>query len=123
MIPNLYKITSVSASGEEAVSFDIQLNKECEIFKGHFPGQPVLPGVCTLEIIKDCISNIRGNKVILSGISQCKFTGMVDPGIESILKIDIEIKSCSKELPGSVNAIVSASERVILKLKGEYNDI
>jgi 3-hydroxyacyl-[acyl-carrier-protein] dehydratase len=109
MIPNLYKITSVSASGEEAVSFDIQLNKECEIFKGHFPGQPVLPGVCTLEIIKDCISSIRGNKVILSGISQCKFTGMVDPGIESILKIDIEIKSCSKELPGSVNAIVSAS--------------
>jgi len=123
MIPNLYKITSVSALGDGSVSFEVQLNSECEIFKGHFPGQPVLPGVCTLEIIKDCIANIRGNKVILSGISQCKFTGMVDPRIENILKIDIEIKSCSKDLPGSVNAIVSASERVILKLKGEYNDI
>ena len=123
MIPNLYKIISISASGEDSVSFDLQLNRKCEIFKGHFPGQPVLPGVCTLEIIKDCISNIRGNKVILSGISQCKFTGMVDPGIENLLKIDIDIKPGIKDLPGSVNAIVSASERVILKLKGEYNDI
>lgn len=123
MIPNLYKITSVSALGDESVSFEVQINSDCEIFKGHFPGQPVLPGVCTLEIIKDCVANIRGNKVILSGISQCKFTGMVDPRIENILKIDIEIKPCSKDLPGSVNAIASASERVILKLKGEYNDI
>jgi len=123
MIPNLYKIISISASGEDSVSFEVQLNRKCEIFDGHFPGQPVLPGVCTLEIIKDCISNIRGNKVILSGISQCKFTGMVDPGIENLLKIDIDIKPGIKDLTGSVNAIVSASERVILKLKGEYNDI
>jgi 3-hydroxyacyl-[acyl-carrier-protein] dehydratase len=123
MIPNLYKIISISTSGEESVSFEIQINSECEIFDGHFPGQPVLPGVCTLEIIKDCISNIRHNRVMLSGISQCKFTGMVDPRVENILKIDINIKSCGKDIPGSVNAAVSASERVILKLKGEYNDI
>ncbi len=123
MILNLYKIISTYSSDDNVVSFEIQLNSDCEIFKGHFPGQPVLPGVCTLDILKECISKIRGNKVSLSKISQCKFIGMVDPRIESILKVDVEITSTDIIMEGRVNATVYASQRAILKLKGVYNDI
>ena len=48
---------------------------------------------------------------------------MVDPRIESILKVDVEITSTDIIMEGRVNATVYASQRAILKLKGVYNDI
>lgn len=123
MIDKLYEIKSISPISEIMVTCDIQINCKSEIFNGHFPGQPILPGVCTLHIIKDCLSNIRQCNIVISGMSQCKFVGMVDPRIENNLKIDINYLSSSNDIPFCVSAIVRASERIILKLKGEFNDV
>jgi 3-hydroxyacyl-[acyl-carrier-protein] dehydratase len=104
-------------------TFIISINIKDRIFEGHFPGTPILPGVCTLHIIKDCISRAIGNKVQLSKISQCKFTGMVDPRTDSKLRVQITLQD---RINGffHVNALVilPESERVILKLKGRCSE-
>lgn len=120
MIRNLYRITSESVSEKGTGTFEVKLNSSSEIFKGHFPGHPVLPGVCTIDIVKKCVSVMSGYKVMFTGISLCKFTGMVDPQIEDVLKVDIEIIKGENE---GVNAIVSASQRTILKLKGVFKEV
>lgn len=115
MIRNLYSISAESVLNKQTGTFEAKLNSSSEIFRGHFPGHPVLPGVCTIDIVKNCVSIMCGYNVIFTGIYLCKFTGMVDPQIEDVLKVDIEI---IKGESVGVNAIVSASQRIVLKLKG-----
>ncbi|OJV19456.1 MAG: hypothetical protein BGO30_06150 [Bacteroidetes bacterium 41-46] len=122
-IENLYSIdkTDISAGNsysEEAI-FKISLNPESEIFKGHFPGTPVLPGVCTMEIVKDCTESLLKREIIFTRIPQCKFTGMVDPNLDRILEVKITAKN-SDDGSITINAVVFAhdSGRAILKFKG-----
>jgi len=37
-------------------SFKIELNFNHKIFKGHFPGSPILPGVCIIQIVKEVLN-------------------------------------------------------------------
>lgn len=55
-------------------------NKDHDIFKGHFPGQPVVPGVCMLQIIKELMETSLGQEVVLQESSQMKFLQFIDPG-------------------------------------------
>jgi 3-hydroxyacyl-[acyl-carrier-protein] dehydratase len=68
--------TNFNDSGGE---FRIALNPNHVIFSGHFPGQPVLPGVCTMQIMKECTQQIVDTKLQYANISQCKFLRYVDP--------------------------------------------
>ena len=96
-IDNLYKIDKSEISHESDLSsaacFLVTLDKSHRIFTGHFPGTPVLPGVCTLQILKDCLFSLTGESLLFSDISQCKFTGMVDPCADEKLSVNISKKS------------------------------
>jgi len=52
LIKNLYKIESFHYKNQQ-LKAEIFINKEHEIFKGHFPNNPVMPGVCMIQIIKE----------------------------------------------------------------------
>ena len=118
---SLYKIEDgTSVNGSQRV-FRAVIDPQSEIFKGHFPGAPVLPGVCTLSIVKDCLEKVVSQKSTICEISQCKFTGMVDPLQEQIMNIEIEVSPAGEER-GKISANVKMSEsgRVIMKFRGGY---
>lgn len=126
-IENLYTIEKFNVSKEESAivngNFIIKIDPLNAVFSGHFPGAPVLPGACTISIIKDCAAKIVGSTVLFSEIIQCKFTGMVDPNIENELEVKIslkEINNSSYSVNGSVS--VQGTGRVILKLKGKCSN-
>lgn len=48
-------------------------------FAGHFPGQPVLPGVVLLDLIL-AAADLAGHGLRLQGIAQVKFLRPVGPG-------------------------------------------
>ncbi len=115
---NLYKIESFTTDESGRALFEISLNSDCEIFRGHFPGQPVLPGVCSIEIIRESLSIMTGRDVHLCRISQCKFTGMVDPLQDSRLNAVVLLKSSTIPGESEVVAEILCSGRSVLKLKG-----
>ena len=123
-IDNLYKIDKSEISHESDLSsaacFLVTLDKSHRIFTGHFPGTPVLPGVCTLQILKDCLLSLTGESLLFSNISQCKFTGMVDPRSDEKLSVNISNhKICDSVLLINATVSVTGSERAILKFKGK----
>lgn len=68
---------------------------------GHFPGNPVQPGVLTIEMLAQagavcvlCLPAHKGKTGFLGGVDKCKFRGMIRPGDEIRLEVDI-IKSRS----------------------------
>lgn len=81
--------------GEFAVGYKCVTYRE-DFFKGHFPGEPVMPGVLTLEALAQvgavAILSIEENKgkiAFFGGVQNCKFKGMVRPGDK--LKLETRI--------------------------------
>ncbi len=57
------------------------------IFEGHFPGNPILPGICQLEAVKYMIERTLGCKCRLRQASSIKFFQPIRPDQEFTLVI------------------------------------
>lgn len=101
-------------AGQYAVAYKCVTYRE-EFFKGHFPKEPVMPGVLTIEALAQtgAIAILskeenRGKTAYFAGIQNCKFKGKVVPGD----KIRLETKMIKQK--GALG-----SERLQLLLKGK----
>lgn len=83
MLNDFYQIQNYKEV-DNVFIFDITLNTQHKIFEGHFPEQPIVPGVCTLQIIKECAEMILNSKTVIQSISSCKYLKAINP-IESNL--------------------------------------
>lgn len=90
LIKDLYKLTNFS-NEEGEVKAEIHLNKDNEIFKGHFPGNPVMPGVCMIQIIKELTEKATEKSLFLSQTSNIKFMAIINPNVTPDLTINITI--------------------------------
>ena len=61
LLENFYKIIHIKEREDGKQAIEIELNPGHVLYQGHFPGQPVVPGVCTLQIIKESAEQIATN--------------------------------------------------------------
>ncbi|BAU54308.1 3-hydroxyacyl-ACP dehydratase [Mucilaginibacter gotjawali] len=79
-----------------AISATIDINKDCDIFNGHFPGQPVIPGACMLQIVKEVLEQALGTPLRLKKAEHLKFLTMIDPETTPSANLDVAYKSVSE---------------------------
>lgn len=103
---DFYHILNPIAIVEKGYKCRIGLNAGHDIFKGHFPGQPVVPGVCMMAIVREMLEEITGRKLIMKSTSAIKFLNMIDPARNP--EVDMEVRFTSAE-DGSVTADGSLS--------------
>lgn len=70
-------ISSYEVEGGDAVR--VRLFPEHEIFKAHFPGYPITPGVCVAQMAVEVMSYLRRQKLALRGVKDMKFLKPVLP--------------------------------------------
>jgi 3-hydroxyacyl-[acyl-carrier-protein] dehydratase len=104
-----------SLSGIDVV---LELNPDHNIFKGHFPGAPVVPGVCMMKMVKEVMEMKTGELMMLSKADSMKFLSVIDPRVNEIVKIDLSYKM--KDATFDVIATLSAEESVCFKFKGRF---
>jgi len=97
----------------------IKLNQDHEIFKGHFPENPIVPGVCLIEMIKEILSEILKVDLILKKASNIKFKNLVNPQINPLIYFDFKIKKSEENLL-NVNCNLFFEEIIFCSLKGEF---
>lgn len=91
----LDEVTEVSESRIRARKF---IAPDLPVFEGHYPGQPVLPGVLQLEaafqagaVLIATLGPVDPNRVpVVTRVNETKFRRMVRPG--ETLDIDVELK-------------------------------
>ena len=49
-------------------------------FRGHFPGNPILPGICLFQSLRIGLEQVRGVQLRISEIGNAKFLAPVRPG-------------------------------------------
>lgn len=114
----LFKIT-LSDHQECIIKAMLELNKNNEIFIGHFPGEPVLPGACMLQMVKEVLESTLNMPLRLKKADQIKFLGLIDPGINNILQLTITYRS-EDDNNVNVTANLTAHKDICFKFRGTF---
>ncbi|MDR1980857.1 MAG: hydroxymyristoyl-ACP dehydratase [Tannerellaceae bacterium] len=110
-LAGFYTIRSVRREGNGYVC-EVGLNPAHDIYRGHFPGMPVAPGVCLLRMICGCVSHVHRQQFRYRSIRSCKFLSVVIPSEEAALYL-----SFSLDAGRNLQAALTADNTPLLKLK------
>lgn len=91
LLKDFYKINSLTHTEGQRYVAEITINKDHEVFKGHFPGNPVTPGVCMMQIIKELTQQVVSAPLLMKSASNIKFMALINPEINSHLKLELDI--------------------------------
>ncbi len=124
---NFFRILQITESNSETETSSlnssyrvtISLNPDHPIYQGHFPGNPIVPGVCQLRMITEIISEITGKEVRLQEADNMKFLSMINPNEHPELTVDCTLKELKENEDGfiRVTASISDNEHIFFKYK------
>lgn len=62
-----------------AMTRQVAIPSESPWFEGHFPGDPLLPGIAQLHLVMETIRAALGEKIRLAGLKRVRFKRMIRP--------------------------------------------
>jgi 3-hydroxyacyl-[acyl-carrier-protein] dehydratase len=93
LVNDFFTISKLEKEGSE-IKAELVINANHKIFEGHFPGHPVVPGVCMMQMVKEIIEKVIGEKTNLVRAGEMKFLAIINPKennmIRATLKYNIE---------------------------------
>ncbi|WP_273565336.1 3-hydroxyacyl-ACP dehydratase [Maribacter halichondriae] len=120
LIEGLYSIIDFNQE-DSSVHASVKLNKDHEVFKGHFPGNPILPGVCTIQIIKELTEKAFEKELFLSVVSNVKFMAIINPENNETLQFKLDFSEVENQI--KVKNTVSFDETLALKLNASFKQM
>lgn len=116
LVENLYTIEHTEIE-TNTIRASLSINASHEIFKGHFPEVPVLPGVCMVQCIKELIETTFTRKSIIDKADMIKFLSMLNPLESNRLHAEIIIRD-KTESQIVFQASLKSEDRFLLKYSG-----
>jgi len=119
VLNNFYEILSKKNIDDSQKYFiEIFINKDHPIFLGHFPDNPVMPGVCMMQIIKEITEELVGHSLFMEKCSNVKFMALINPKINSNLKLEIQVAQENQNV--KVKNITKFEDTIALKFSASY---
>ena len=120
---NFFDIQSFTSeapeAGQQKYHAVVSLNAGHPVYDGHFPGNPVVPGVCQVQMVKELVEKAVLSPLQLTESDNIKFLSMINPQLDPQLEFDILIKGVG-ERQFSVTASIGYGPVVFLKFKGKF---
>lgn len=114
----LYSVLSLEKS-EGKITAQISLNPQHSIYEGHFPNNPVTPGVVEMEIVKEILGLGLEKNVGLKSASSVKFLAVMNPTTAHTLHVNITIlETVENEI--KINCQIVDDNTSYLKLAASY---
>lgn len=95
-----------------SIVMNLHLTGEEEFFKGHFPGNPVMPGVLQVEALAQAATlltqiskenDVAGMRPAFLGVEQCRFRSPVVPPSTLTIKVSMVVaRRCIFKYTGEV---------------------
>lgn len=122
LLKDFYKIISLEhkeGARHEAV---LMINATHAVFKGHFPGNPIMPGVCMMQIIKELTEQITKQSLMMQSLTNVKFMALINPDVTPELCLELDIAETEEGIV-KVKNTTCFNDTVALKLNSAYKKI
>jgi len=116
MLYPVFKVISTEHS-LNTITAALEVDADSELFSGHFPEQPVVPGACMLQTVKEILEDTFKAQLSLVKADNIKFLNRVVPGIGH-LNLQINYQVVDNQFKVAVN--LTADDTVCMKLKGTF---
>jgi 3-hydroxyacyl-[acyl-carrier-protein] dehydratase len=120
LLDDYFKIDSQITENDETL-FGVTLLPEYKAYAGHFPGNPVSPGVCNIQMIKECAEQLAGKHFFLGYISQCRLSAVITPQTTPRLQIRMQLSGTDDIY--QVRAKVCDDTTTCIDFKGEFTPV
>lgn len=114
-----YKVLSENRTDAFTSEYSLSILPECTVYDGHFPGDPVCPGVCNIETVKECAMLLTGESLRYNSIKQCRLTALATPTVCPELKVQLNLSP--SETGYGIQATISDENQVYMILKGQLD--
>lgn len=117
LLQDFYSVQNSEKVGN-LVRTTLKLNKDHEVYTGHFPGRPVTPGVILMQVFKEEIERILGLKLRLVRATNIKFMAVVDPNTDEELVLESETEDSEDYI--KIKGIAKHNNTISLKINALY---
>ncbi len=113
----------VSCNGNESeLTCNIALNSSHFIYTAHFPGNPITPGVCIVQIAQEILEKQFDCKLALTTLNNIKFMQVLSPLNVGDIQYKIAIAT-TEEKNIKIKATVSDSNNTYSKFTATYKQL
>jgi 3-hydroxyacyl-[acyl-carrier-protein] dehydratase len=122
VLHDFYKILSEEKISDSKYVITILVNERHDVFKGHFPGNPIMPGVCMIQIIKELTESITKSTLMIQTLSNVKFMALINPEATPELRLELDVVISEDNLV-KVKNTTYFNDTVALKLSNTYKKL
>ncbi len=112
---NFYTILEKTIEENNKATFKIQLNPQHVIYKAHFQGNPITPGACIVQIIKELNSIMLNKSLKITEIKNLKFINIIIPQKYPEVTVQISLLFHETILAYQLKGTVYAKEKIFAK--------
>jgi 3-hydroxyacyl-[acyl-carrier-protein] dehydratase len=115
---NFYTILESQQTAQSFAAL-LALNAAHPIFEGHFPGQPVVPGVCMMQTIQELLEKGLQRKVMLQKAANMKFLVMINPLVQPQVSTELQY-TLQDDGTVKTSAVIKSDTTVFMKFQGTF---
>lgn len=97
------------------VKAKISIHREHRIFDGHFPGLPIVPGVCMMQIIRELMEIATKKTLRIAEADNMKFLSVINP--DNNKEVEAAVTYTEGAEQWVVNATLFADTVTFFKIK------
>jgi 3-hydroxyacyl-[acyl-carrier-protein] dehydratase len=75
-----YSYNSAELDRDNAVAAQVTTDAHSPWFAGHFPDDPILPGIAQLHMVTETIAKVLQKELSLQAVTRVKFKKIIRPG-------------------------------------------
>ncbi|MBL7882621.1 MAG: 3-hydroxyacyl-ACP dehydratase [Bacteroidia bacterium] len=113
--------TIKNISNAEKYTINIELNPKHQVYQGHFPGNPVAPGVCLTQMVKETVEHIIGKKLTMVTGDNLKFTAILNPEVNKNVVMTLALKTKDNGLL-QADSTVTDGETSFFSIKASFKE-
>lgn len=88
LLDSLFHIVS-EREGEGCFVYTVELNPQHFIYKAHFPGEPITPGVCIMQMAVELLGKKSGHTLSLECARSIKFLRVISPDEVTVIECSL----------------------------------
>ncbi|GHT24647.1 3-hydroxyacyl-ACP dehydratase [Bacteroidia bacterium] len=110
---DFFKVTDVQ-TGANTARYSVQLNAEHPVYAAHFPGNPITPGVCIIQMVKELVESFRQQTLFLKKLASVRFLNVINPLEHGTVKVEFGVESSDNA--EKVTATISENDITFAKM-------